>query len=275
MNNKNLLSLYGLKWNPFANDLPKEALQTSAKVESFCYRVENLIIEGGFAMITGHPGTGKSVVLRILANRLERMNELKLGVLIRPQSGLVDFYRELSDMFSIDLRNNNKWGGCKGLRKKWLEHINLTLFRPVLLIDEAQEMNSAVLNELRLLSSFELDAKTILTVIFCGDSRLPEKFKSPELIPLGSRIRVRLNQDSASKDELLQILKTSLERAGNPKLMTIELIDMLCDHATGNIRVLMSMADNLLLEAAQNNLPVIDEKLFFELFNLKPKNRKQ
>lgn len=274
MNNKDLLGLYGLKWNPFAYDLPKEALQTSTKVESFCYRVEGLLFEGGFAMITGHPGTGKSAVLRILASRLERVSEIKVGILIRPQSGMVDFYRELSDIFNLDLKTNNKWGGCKSLRKKWLEHIQMTLFRPVLLIDEAQEMNPAVLNELRLLSSYELDSKTILTVVLCGDSRLPEKFKVPDLIPLGSRIRVRLNQDSASKEDLLLILKTSLERSGNPQLMTPELANILCDHAAGNLRVLMNMAANLLSEGAQKNLSNLDEKLFFETFNLKPKIRK-
>lgn len=274
MNNKDLLSLYGLKWNPFAYDLPKEALQTSAKVESFCYRVESLLFEGGFAMITGHPGTGKSVALRILAARLERMSEVKVGVLIRPQSGLVDFYRELADIFGIDLKTNNKWGGCKGLRKKWTEHIKSTLFRPVLLIDEAQEMNPAVLNELRLLSSYDLDSKMILTVVLCGDSRLPEKFKVPDLIPLGSRIRVRLSQESASKEELLGILKTSMERSGCPTLINKELAEILCDHAAGNLRVLMNMASNLLAEAAQRNLSGLDEKLFFETFNLKPKNRK-
>ncbi len=103
---------------------------------------------------------------------------------------------------------------------------------------------------------------------------MPEKFKVPDLIPLGSRIRVRLNQDSASKEDLLLILKTSLERSGNPQLMTPELANILCDHAAGNLRVLMNMAANLLSEGAQKNLSNLDEKLFFETFNLKPKIRK-
>ena len=50
--NKKLLALYGLKWNPFAPDVPVEALQMTPQIESFCWRVEQLAGEGGFALLT-------------------------------------------------------------------------------------------------------------------------------------------------------------------------------------------------------------------------------
>ena len=52
--NKKLLALYGLKWNPFAPDVPAEALQLTPRIESFCWRVEQLAGEGGFALVTGY-----------------------------------------------------------------------------------------------------------------------------------------------------------------------------------------------------------------------------
>ena len=64
---KKHLALYGLKWNPFAPDVPVEALHVTPRTQSFCWRVEQLAQEGGFALVTGAPGTGKSVTLRILA----------------------------------------------------------------------------------------------------------------------------------------------------------------------------------------------------------------
>ena len=70
MNSKKLLALWGLKWNPFSPELPGEALLATPKIEHFAWRVEQLVQEGGFALITGESGTGKSVALRIVAGRL-------------------------------------------------------------------------------------------------------------------------------------------------------------------------------------------------------------
>ncbi|MGH8270598.1 MAG: hypothetical protein ACRES1_11060, partial [Steroidobacteraceae bacterium] len=92
--NKKLLSLYGLKWNPFAAEVPTEALYLSPRVDSFCWRVEQLIDEGGFALVTGSPGVGKSATLRVLAERLSNLRDMQVGILARPQAGLADFYRE-------------------------------------------------------------------------------------------------------------------------------------------------------------------------------------
>ena len=148
--NKKLLALYGLKWNPFSPDLPSEALRVVPKAQSFCWRIEQgLVREGGFALVTGDPGTGKSVVLRILAERLEALREVSVGALAHPQSNVADFYREMGELFGVQLKPHNRWGGFKALRERWIAHIDSTLVRPVLLIDEAQEMTSQVLSELR------------------------------------------------------------------------------------------------------------------------------
>ncbi len=274
MSNKKLLNLFGLKWNPFDPGLPLEGLISSQQITNFCWRVENLVMDGGYAMITGHPGTGKSVALRILAAHLSKMKEVKVGVLSRPQSGMADFYRELGDLFSVELRTSNRWGGYKTLRKEWVDHIRSTLLRPILLIDEAQEMLSVVLNELRLLMSNNFDSEMILTVVLCGDNRLPEKFRELTLIPLGSRIRVRMSLESATKDQLEQTLSESITKAGNEKIMSKGLISMLAEHATGNYRVMMIMADNLLAEAMAKEVDHLDEKLFFEVYS-NPQKQKQ
>ena len=70
MNSKKLLAQWGLKWNPFSPELPGEALLATPKIEHFAWRVEQLVQEGGFALVTGESGTGKSVALRIVAGRL-------------------------------------------------------------------------------------------------------------------------------------------------------------------------------------------------------------
>lgn len=257
---------WGLKWNPFSPELPSEALLASAKIENFAWRVEQLVQEGGFAMISGEPGTGKSVALRIVAGRLTAQRDLLVGVLERPQSKPADFYRELGDIFSVQLRPSNRWGGFRALRERWRAHLASTRFKPVLLVDEAQEMASAVLGELRSLSSADLDATSLLTVILSGDSRLPELLRREELVPLGTRIRTRLQMESASREELLELLHYAMSTAGNPKLMTDELVHALVDHSAGNYRLLMTMSAELLAYGMTKNVQQLDEKLFFEVF---------
>src|SRR5204862_7226369 len=101
--NINLPSLYTLKFNHFSPEIPTAALWVSPSLESFCWRIEQQIGEGGFALALGDPGTGKSAALRILCERLNHGRDLCVGILTRPQASLADFYRELGDLFSVPL----------------------------------------------------------------------------------------------------------------------------------------------------------------------------
>jgi len=270
MNAKKLLSLWGLKWNPFSPEVPAEALLVTPRIESFAWRVEQLVQEGGFALIGGESGTGKSVALRIVATRLSALREATVGVLERPQSNLNDFYRELGDIFAVKLIPSNRWGGFRALRERWKVHVNSTRFKPVLLVDEAQEMAPKVLNEMRILSSADFDATSLLTVVLAGDGRLIDMLRQADLIPLGSRIRTRLNTEAASREELLDLLRHALSKAGNSSLMTTELMDTLVDHCAGNYRVLMTMCGELLAHGMAREVERLDEKFYLEVFQPRP-----
>ena len=267
MNAKKLLSLWGLKWNPFSPELPSEALLVTAKIESFAWRVEQLVQEGGFALISGESGTGKSVALRIVAERLAALRDVVVGVVERPQSKTADFYRELGDIFSVKLSPSNRWGGFKALRERWKAHVASARIKPVLLIDEAQEMNSEVLAELRILASADFDATSLLTVVLCGDGRLLERLRQADLVPLGTRIRTRLLTEPASREELAELLRHALAKAGNATLMTTELQDTLVDHCAGNYRLLMTMGGELLAYGMAQEVAQLDEKFYLEVFH--------
>lgn len=265
--NKKLLAFYGLKYNPFTTEIPIEALYPFPKTENFCWRIEHVFLrEGGFALVSGEPGTGKSITLRLLAERLKNMRDVQIGIVTHPSAKLSDFYRELGDVFGVALNGNNRWGGFKSLRERWAAHMESALLRPVLFIDEAQEMPVAVLNELRLLTSMQFDSRVLLSVILSGDQRLNNLLRRDELLPLGSRIRLRFNTEYATVEQLFNCLQHLVTSAGNPGLMSNELMQTVCEHAMGNYRVLCVMSGELLATAAQQERAQLDEKLYFECF---------
>ena len=95
MNNKKLHAIYSLKWNPFSSEIPTDAVWASPRFDLFCSRLQHQVRDGGFALISGDPGGGKSISLRLAAHRLGELPDVTVGVISRPQSHLADFYREL------------------------------------------------------------------------------------------------------------------------------------------------------------------------------------
>lgn len=265
----NLREVFGLTWNPFSPAVPIEALWRSKDLEAFFWRIDRLVRDGGFALVTGEPGTGKSVALRQLAHHLARTPDVVVGVMARPQSALPDFYRELGHLFGVSVVPHNRWAGFKNLRQTWATQIEATRCRPVLLIDEAQEVLPDVLAELRILTSTDFDSRSLLTVILAGDGRLTRSFRREDLLPIASRIRVRLNLGYLQPPQLNDWLQHALEKAGRADLMSSELRATLAEHAAGNLRLLTNMANDLLEAAAHRKLSEIDLKLYFELFNPK------
>jgi type II secretory pathway predicted ATPase ExeA len=127
-------------------------------------------------------------------------------------------------------------------------------------------MSPDVLSELRILSSADFDATSLLTVILSGDGRLVELLRHQDLVPLGTRIRTRLATEPATGEELLDLLQHALAKAGNASLMTAELMDTLVDHSAGNCRLLMIMGAELLAYGMAHEIGQLDEKCYLEVY---------
>jgi general secretion pathway protein A len=262
-----LLSLYGLKYNPFMPRVPVEDLWRPPQLDSFLFRLKALLRHGGFGLVSGPSGVGKSKALHLVADWLSHHEGLVVGVMERPQSTTSDFYRELGELFGVDLSPANRYGGFKALRSRFRQHIQAALMRPVLLVDEAQQALSSTLTELRLLSSADFDSQQLLTVVLCGDERLPERFRDRELVPLGGRIRTRLHLRPWEHEALRSCLDHLLEAAGAPHLMTPSLRQALVEHCGGNLRILTIMANDILVFGAEHQLATLDDELFFKIYD--------
>ena len=110
------------------------------------------------------------------------------------------------------------------------------------------------------------DSRTLSSLVLAGDARLAAKLRREELLPLGSRIRTRLNMEYAGREALVACLKHLQQSAGNTSLMTEELMHTLAEHALGNYRVLTTMAAELLATAARLERPQLDAQLYLEVF---------
>jgi len=152
--------------------------------------------------------------------------------------------------------------------EKWQAQIEASLYHPVLINDEAQEMNPTVFSELLLLSSTHLDSRSILLVILAGDSRLTDRLHHTDLLSIASHIHTRLRLEPATAQQLRDCLAHLLAKVGNPGLMNPSVQNALCEHAAGNYRLLMNMANELLVLAVSCEIPQIEEKLFFEAFDM-------
>jgi type II secretory pathway predicted ATPase ExeA len=265
-----LQALYGLKFNPFLPALPLDALYSSGLVESFITRCESHLPEGGFALLTGLPGLGKSVAMRLLEARLSRQRDVLVRSITYPQCRIGDFYRELGDAFGVPLSWSNRWGSFKMVREKWQQHLETTRLRPVLVIDEAQETLPAVLRELRLLTSKDFDSQSLLFVVLAGDTRLADNLRAPELLPLESRLRTRVRLEPTSVADLSACLHHVLDQAGNAQLLSPGALSALVEHAAGNPRSMMILGNDLLHAGVARDARQLDEKLFFEVFAVTP-----
>ena len=112
----------------------------------------------------------------------------------------------------------------------------------------------------------QFDSRILLSVIFAGDQRLNDKLRRDDLLPLGSRIKIRMQTEYASIELLKDTLHHLIEQAGNPHLMTPGLIQTICEHSMGNCRALSIMSGELLSSALMQEHTQLDEKLYLECF---------
>ena len=126
-------------------------------------------------------------------------------------------------------------------------------------------MSPGLLHELRLMASARFDSQPLLCVVLAGDSRLTDKLRRDELLPLGRRIRSRLALSTLCRTNCWPVstICSQRRRAAIDEPAT-------ASHAVrtrgGNYRVMTTLAGELLAVAAQRELPALDEKLYFDVF---------
>ena len=189
---------YGLEFNPFIKNSKKILVSTSEYKETL-FRLDYLAKTKGFGLITGAPGRGKTTAIRTWAATL---NPSLYKVVYSSLSTLTpnDFYRNLVK----ELGSEPAFKKPDNFRIIQEEITRLSLKKrktPIIIIDEANYINNAILNDLNILFNFEMDSRDRAAILLAGLPKLNSTLQLQIHEPLKQRIVMNYNLEGLSKDE--------------------------------------------------------------------------
>lgn len=241
-------SCFGLEFNPFLKN-SKEIIVETEEYREAQTRLDYLSSTKGFGLLTGPAGVGKTTIVRQWANRL---NPSLYKVVYSSLSTLTvqEFYRHLAE----------ELGACPAYRKvenfKLIqEEINrLALEKkktPVIIIDEANYINNAILNDLKILFNFEMDSRDRAIVLLSGLPQLNLTLKHTAHEPFRQRIIMNFALEGMSKQEARSYILEKLTGAGcNQEVFEEEAIEAIINQAEGVSRMINKYCNASMLIAA-------------------------
>jgi general secretion pathway protein A len=165
----------------------------------------------GFVMLTGEVGTGKTTLLHALLSQLDPNTQA--AFVFNPRLEALDFFRLLFDEFGIETKCASKAEYLIALNKFLIERLERD--HPTLLIvDEAQNLSSDMLEEIRLLSNLETPSSKLIQIMLVGQPELEEKLARQELRQLRQRIVLRFRLRPFEQDETEHYVEERLRLAG-------------------------------------------------------------
>jgi len=205
-------SYYGIQEKPFSiTPDPKYLYLGKTHKEAFAHLIYGIRERGGFIVITGEIGTGKTTLCRALLNHLD--SDTLVAFIINPTLSALELLKSINEDFGLPS------GG--GTKKELIDELNRFLLEKreqgkntVLMIDEAQNLDMEVLEHIRLLSNLETDTEKLIQIILIGQPEFREMLEQPRLLQLDQRVTVRYHLSPLSKEETGAYIRHRLAVAG-------------------------------------------------------------
>ncbi|MBT8130695.1 MAG: AAA family ATPase [Gammaproteobacteria bacterium] len=204
---------FGLREKPFAITPDPQFLYLSNRHgEALAHLLYGVTESGGFIQLTGEVGTGKTLLTRSLLERLP--DDIDLAVVLNPRLSAQEFLETIFDELNFERPDNASIKVLIDQLNQYLLQAHAAGRHTVLLVDEAQNLDSDVLEQLRLLTNLETSKKKLLQIILVGQPELRQTLARNDLRQLAQRITGRYHLGNLSAKETLAYVSHRLEVAG-------------------------------------------------------------
>jgi general secretion pathway protein A len=233
---------YGLKERPFTLVPDPDYLFLGSQHKLARAYLEYGIKERmGFVVLTGEVGTGKTTLIKSLLREKEASQ--RLGVLYQTSVEAED----LLDLLLKEFQIRGNFGSSRAARLGAFNQFLLSSYargeHVVLVVDEAQNLGSKALEELRLLSNLQTDKEPLLQVILVGQPGLRERLRHPALRQLAQRVAIHYHLRPLDQDETKEYIRFRLARAGGSGIFTATALDKLYEYTQGVPRRINAWCD--------------------------------
>ncbi|GAA3698482.1 ExeA family protein [Oceanisphaera sediminis] len=251
-------SYFGLSELPFsiAPD-PRYLYLSRQHREALAHLQYGLVYHGGFVLLTGEVGSGKTTVCRCLLEQVPEQTDL--AFILNPGCSVQELLAALCRELAIKVPEPSHG---QQLIDAIHHHLLATHARgrqTVLIIDEAQNLSTEVLEQIRLLTNLETDTHKLLQIILLGQPELADKLRQPELRQLSQRITARYHLAPLSFGEMQAYIAHRLSVAGiEAALFRHNSLRRLYRLTGGVPRLINVICDRALLGAYVQRLPRVD-----------------
>ncbi len=251
---------YGLSNIPFSRDIPTSELYNSVILEETLGRLEYAAKRQLFAVVTGECGTGKTTTIRRFKDTLD---PAKFMVMYLADSKLTPrhFYKGLLEQLGCESKF------YRGDAKRQL-HREIELMRgihglqPVVIVDEAHLLDKEMLEEVRFLLNFKMDAQSPMTLILVGQNELWERFQLQSYAAIRQRIDLQCKLPHFDRSQAGEYIKQHLKYAGaDHDIFSDTALDVIFHYSSGTARLINKVCIHCLLYGAQNGRRIIDDHM--------------
>jgi general secretion pathway protein A len=268
------LKFYGFKEEPF-NLTPNSKFFFSSHKhsEALCSLIYAIEQRKGFIVITGEIGSGKTTVCRTLLNKLNKNTEVALVT----NTHLNSKDLLLTILEDLEIEFNPNWSKAK-LLSSLNDYLITQLQRGrnvVLIIDEAQNLKPAVLEEVRMLSNLETEKEKLIQIILIGQPELKDKLALSRLEQLRQRVAVYFHLSPLDLHETKEYIYHRLKIASENKsdYFTEDAVKLVYQFSKGVPRLINQICDFAFLTGYVDEAGVIDERIVAEVIDESPMQR--